>query len=118
MRFAERLVGRDDHRCLLIAAGYELEHEVRGFGVERDVADLVDHDQRDQGQAFDLGLQAALAFGFGEPGDPLGRGRELDALPGEAGANPERDREVCLAGAGRVGVELLMLWMFCRSGCG
>ena len=39
---AERLVGGDDHRGVLVAAGDELEHQVRGFGVERDVADLVD----------------------------------------------------------------------------
>ena len=32
-----------------------------------------------------------------EASDPLGRGREGDALAGEAGADPERDREVRLA---------------------
>ena len=42
-----------------------------------------------------------MAFGFGEPGDPFGRGRELHALAGEARADRERDREVCFAGAGR-----------------
>ena len=31
-----------------VAAGDEHEHEVRGLGVERDVADLVDDEQRDQ----------------------------------------------------------------------
>ena len=95
----------DDHRGLLVAAGDELEHQVRGLGVERDVADLVNDDQRDQREAFDLCLEVALAFGLSEPGDPLGRGRELDALPGEARADAERDAEVGLAGAraGRAG---------------
>jgi len=53
-----------------------------------------------------------------EAGDPLGRGGEGNALAGEAGADPERGRQVCLAGAGRVGVALLMLLTRCRRGCG
>ena len=48
-----------------------------------------------------LGLELALAFGFAEPGDPLGRGRELHALTGEARADPERGGDVGFAGAGR-----------------
>jgi hypothetical protein len=42
-----------------------------------------------------------LALRVGEQGDPFGRGAERDAMPGEAGADPQRDREVRLAGAGR-----------------
>jgi hypothetical protein len=60
----------------------------------------------------------ALPFGFSELGDPLCGGRELDALAGEAGADRERGREVCFAGAGRRCVALLMLLIRCRSGCG
>jgi hypothetical protein len=41
VRFAERLVGRDDQGAL-VAAGGELEEQVRCFGLERDVADLVE----------------------------------------------------------------------------
>jgi hypothetical protein len=41
--------------------------------------------------AAQLGLERALAFGVGEAGDPLGGGRELDALAGQAGADRERD---------------------------
>jgi hypothetical protein len=40
-------------------------------------------------------------LGVGEHRDPFGRGLERDAVAGEAGADPERDREVRLAGAGR-----------------
>jgi hypothetical protein len=40
-------------------------------------------------------------FGLGEAGDPVGGGRELHALSGEAGADRDGDRQVCLAGAGR-----------------
>jgi len=59
-----------------------------------------------------------LPLRVGEAGDPFGRGREGDALAGEAGADPERDRQVGLAGAGRAGVVLLMLSMRCRSAFG
>jgi hypothetical protein len=48
-------------------------------------------------------------LGVGQQRDPFGRGAERDAVAGQAGADPERDREVGLAGAGRVGVALLML---------
>jgi hypothetical protein len=115
---AERLVRRDDHRCSFVAAGDEAEHEVRGFGIKRDVADLVDDDQRDERQASQFGFEVALAFLVRQPGDPFGGGRELDALAGEACADRDRDRQVRLAGARRLGVELLMSWMSCRAGCG
>jgi hypothetical protein len=114
---AEGLVAGDDHRGAFVAVGDEAEHEVRGFGVERYVSDLVDDQQRDEREAPQLGLELALAFGFAEAGDPLGGGRELDALPGQAGADPERGRDVCFAGAWRVVVALLMLWTLWRSGC-
>ena len=114
----ERLVRSDDHRGALVAGGDQREHEVRGFGIEWDVADLVDDDQRDEGEASQLGFEVAVAFGFAEAGDPFGRGRERDALPGETGADSQGCREVRFAGARRVWVELLMLLMFCRSGCG
>jgi len=58
-----------------------------------------------------------LSLCVAETGDPFGRGREGDALAGEAGADAERDREVGLAGAGRVGVALLTLLIRCRSAC-
>jgi hypothetical protein len=54
----------------------------------------------------------------GEEGDPFGRGFEDHAVAGEAGADPERDRDVRLAGTRRVVVALLVLWILCRSGCG
>ena len=59
--------------------------------VEGDVADLVDDQQRDALQPGELVVEAALALGVGEQGDPFGGGAEGDALAGQAGANPERD---------------------------
>ena len=69
--------------------------------IERDVADFVDDQQRDPLQPVELGVEAAVALGVGEQRDPFGGGAERDAVAGEAGADPERDREVRLAGAGR-----------------
>jgi hypothetical protein len=37
----------DDHRGAFVAAADEHEHQVGGLGIERDVADLVDDQQRD-----------------------------------------------------------------------
>jgi len=70
-------------------------------GVERDVADLVDDQQRDALELVELGVEAAVAPCVGEQRDPFGRGAEQDALAGEAGADPQSDREVRLARAGR-----------------
>jgi hypothetical protein len=69
--------------------------------VERDVADLVNDQQREALHAIELVVETALALGVGQQRDPLGRGPEGDAVPGEAGADPQRDAQVGLAGAGR-----------------
>ncbi len=71
------------------------------LGVERDVADLVADQQRDAGELVELGVEATMALGVGEQRDPLGRGLELNAVAGQAGADPQRDRQVRLAGPGR-----------------
>ena len=84
-----------------VAGGDELEEQVRGFGFERDVADLVDDEQRVAAEPDELGLQPAGVVGVGEPGDPLGGGGEQDPVPGLAGPDRQPDREVGLAGAGR-----------------
>jgi hypothetical protein len=42
VRFAERLVAGDDEAGSFVAARDELEEQVGGLGLERDVADLVD----------------------------------------------------------------------------
>jgi hypothetical protein len=86
--------------------------------VKRDVADLVDDQQRDPLQPGELVIETGLALGVGQQGDPLDSGLEGDAVAGQAGPDPDRDAQVGLAGAGRVGVALLMLSIRCRSGCG
>jgi hypothetical protein len=61
--------------------------------VERDVADLVTDQQRDPAERGELVLEPPLALGVGESGDPLGGRREPDAVPSEAGADRDRDRQ-------------------------
>jgi hypothetical protein len=114
----ERLVGDDDQRGALVAARHGAEHQVGGLGVERDVPHPVDHEQRNERQPPELGVEVVVALGLGEAGDPLGGGRAGDELAGEAGADRDGDREIRLAGARRVVAEPLMLRIRGRSGCG
>lgn len=43
----EGQVGRQDQRGVFVAAGYQLEEQVRGVSFERDVSGLVDDDEPD-----------------------------------------------------------------------
>ena len=94
---AEGLVGGDDDAGGLVAGGDELEEQVGGLGLERDVADLVDDQERVAAQAGDLGLEAAGAVGGGEPVGPGGGGGEQDAVPGLAGLDAQAGGEHGLA---------------------
>ena len=53
---AEGLVRGDDESGSFVAGGDELEEQVRRFGLERDVADLVDDEQRVASEAGQLVL--------------------------------------------------------------
>ncbi len=66
------------------------------MGIERDVADFVDDQQRDRLEAVELGVEAPCALGVGEQRDLFGGGLERDAAAGQAGADPEGDGEVGL----------------------
>ena len=96
---AERLVAGDDDAGGLVAGGDELEEQVGGLGLERDVAHFVDDDEGVASQAGDLGLEAAGAVGGGELVGPGGGGGEQDAVPGLAGFDPESCGEHGLAGS-------------------
>jgi hypothetical protein len=49
---------------------------------KRDVADLVDDEQRVAAESLQLGMQPPGGVGVGETVDPLGGGGELDVLAG------------------------------------
>ena len=81
---AEDLVAGDDEAGPFVAAGDQLEEQVGRFGLEWDVADLVDDQQWVAAQPGQFGLQSAGVVGLGEAGDPLGGGGERDPAPWQA----------------------------------
>src|SRR6266508_701446 len=88
----------DDQRGAFVAGRHELEEQVGGLGLKRDVADLVDHQQRVAAKADQLWLQPSLGVGVGQAGDPLGRGGEQHPMAGLAGPDAQPDGQVGLAG--------------------
>ena len=101
---SELLVGGDDQAGVLISGGDELEEQVCRFGLEGDVANLVDDEQRVAGEPGQLGLEPAGVVGLGKPVDPLGGGGEQDSVSDLAGPDPQPGREVGLPGAGWAGL--------------
>ena len=88
---AEGHVAGDEDRALLVAGRDELEEQVRGVRVEREVADLVDDQQPVAAEAFQFVLKAtALVRGL-QPGGPAGSGVERRRVAGVAGLDPESD---------------------------
>jgi hypothetical protein len=109
VRFAERFVRRHDQAGAFVARRDELEEQVGRFGFERDVADLIDDQERVAAQPDEFLLQTPAVMGLGQPGDPLAGGGEQDPVPGLAGADRDTDREVGFAGAGSEGDRLQQL---------
>jgi hypothetical protein len=70
---------------VFVAAGDQLEEEVRGVLFKRDVADFVDHDEPDAAQLDQFSGQPAGGVGCFEAGDPVDGGGERDAVPGVGG---------------------------------
>ena len=73
------LVTMRDARSYLL--GDEMEEQVGSFGLEGDLADLVDDQQRDTPQPGELVLEAADVVGVGEPGDPRCRAAQMRPSP-------------------------------------
>ena len=97
----EAAVAGDDDRAAFVAAGDEREEEVGGLAFEREVADLVDDDQRVALDAFELIVEGVAVLGGLEAVDPLLGGGERHAVAGLAGLDRQGDGQVRLAGAGR-----------------
>lgn len=71
--FGEDAVGGEDHSTLFVAGVDELEEQVTAAGRHREIADLIDHQQRSPAQEPDLLAQRAFAFGLGEDAWQSGR---------------------------------------------
>ena len=98
---AERFVGGDDQRSPFVAGGHQLEEQVGGLGLERDIAHFVDDKQRVAAQPDQFVLEAPGVMSFGQPGDPLGGGREQDTMAGLAGPDRDAYGQMSLASARR-----------------
>ena len=90
-----------DQRAPLVAGADEREEQRGGLGVERDVADLVDDEQRDPPEALELLVEPPRPLGRAQAVDPLVGGGEGDPVAASGGLDPEGDRQVGLAGPGR-----------------
>ena len=99
----EAAVAGDDDRAAFVAAGDQGEEQVGGLAFERQVADLVDDDQRVALEAAQLVVERVAVLGGFEAVDPLLGGRERDAVAGLAGLDRQRDRRgaFCRCRAGR-----------------
>src|SRR3954463_10318492 len=78
----------------------QLEEQVAAPRDDRQVANLVDNEQLRPAEKAEAFAQRALPLGFGERGDEVGEGGEVDAMPCFDRFDPERERKVALAGAG------------------
>ena len=75
----EVLVAGDDEAGSFVAGGDEREEQRGGVGIEGDVADLVDDDERDASEPFEFVFESPGPFGGGEAADPVLGGGEGDA---------------------------------------
>ena len=94
-------IGGKDGGALLVAGIDQLEEQVGAAGFDRQVADLIDDEQCDPVDVAQARLEGAGAFGLGERGNEFGQGREIDALMGLDGGDPQGDGQVAFADPGR-----------------
>jgi hypothetical protein len=100
VRFAERLIRRYRHACLLLPFGEHLEEELGAAAVEFHVAELVDTEQIDAAVTVDCLGELPVVGGLDELVDELGGQGVADAVAGHGGLGAQGDEQVGLAGAG------------------
>ena len=99
--FADGAVRGHQHGAALVATADELEEQVRGIRLERQIAEFVDDQQLGLGVVRQALLEPAFAMRLGELGHQ-GRGRrEQHRVAGHDGFPAERHRQMCLAHARR-----------------
>lgn len=97
----EPFVGCEDSGRSLIAPVDELEEE-HGTGLaDRQVADLVDDQERGIGEDLEAASQLAGRLGFFERGDEVGQRTVVDSAPALGCRDGEADRQMRLADARR-----------------
>jgi hypothetical protein len=64
--FGESTIGRKDHGGALVACSDQLEEQVAAAGHDREVADLIDDQQRGPGKESDAFMQSTFALRAGE----------------------------------------------------
>jgi IS5 family transposase len=99
--FGEAAVRGEDHGALLVAGVDELEEQVGATGADRQVADLVNDEQRSPRIEADLLGQPPFPLCLGQCPDQIGQGRAVDTLARLDRGNTERGRQVALSGARR-----------------
>jgi hypothetical protein len=99
--FGEAPVGREDHGTLFIAGVDELEEQVCTACGDRQIADLVDDEQRGSCIEPDLLSQPSLPFGLVQRRDQFCQGCPVDTSPGLYCCDPERGSEMAFARARR-----------------
>ena len=87
--------------ALLIAGIDQLEEQVAPARRDRQVADLVDDEQRGAAEEANTFAQRTLAFGLGELGDEIGERDKVDKFAGTYRLDSEGNCKMALAGAGR-----------------
>ncbi len=85
---SEGEVRGDHHGALFVAGRDQLEQQVRGVLVERDVADLIDDEQPVAAELLQLGLEAAGLMSGGEAGDPVLAVSNRTECPARAALTP------------------------------
>jgi hypothetical protein len=87
---------------VLIAAGHQLEEEHRAGATDRQIADLVDDQQRRMREDLQPGLQAPGGLCLFEGCDQVGERPIVHTAAALCRGDRETDRQVGLADAGRV----------------
>ena len=97
----EAAIGGKDGGALLVAGIDQLEEQVGAARLDRQVAHLIDDEQGDPVDVAQARLEGTGAFGLGERSNEFGQGREIDALMGLDGGDPQGDGQMALADPGR-----------------
>ena len=96
--FGEGEVRGGGHRCLLLAFGQDLEQQLSSFGVELDIAELVEAEQVEAPKTSNQSRQPAFVCCFGQFVDQGGAGDIAHSLALFTGRHAKADEQMALAG--------------------